>query len=129
MRAMKVLQIVNSAYRCTIEEQDDPVIWITHAMIGAGASFSVLLRGNAVNYAVIGQDASGLVIGGRVHKQSPRLDRDIGSLLGKGIAVYAVREDCEELGIGVTSLVENVMLIARGDLPQLLDAHDQVWHW
>ncbi len=126
---MKVLQIVNSAYRCTIEEQDDPVIWITHALIGAGASFSVLLRGNAVNYAVSGQDASGLVIGGRAQKQPPRLDRDIGSLLGKGVDVYAVSEDCDELGIVAVSLIESVTLIARGELPKLLDAHDQVWHW
>ncbi len=126
---MKILQVINSAYRCTIEEQDDPVVWITHAMSGAGAGFAVLLRGNAVNYAVGGQDAGGLVIGGRTQKQPPRLARDIGALLGKGIAVHAVREDCEELGLRPAALIEGVETVARADLPALFDGFDAVWNW
>ena len=31
------LHIVDGAYRATLEEQDDPVVWLCHAMRGAGA--------------------------------------------------------------------------------------------
>ena len=30
--AKKVLQVLDQAYRCTIEEQDDPVVWISHVL-------------------------------------------------------------------------------------------------
>lgn len=78
---MKVLQIVESAYRATSEEQDDTVLWLTHAMKGAGGDFTVLLRGAAVNYAVPGQDASGLTFGAWKQTEPPRLAESIAGLM------------------------------------------------
>lgn len=126
---MKALQVIESAYRCTIEEQDDPAIWITHAMKGAGADLAVLLRGNAVNYAVKGQDASGLAFGALKQSQPPRLDRDIAGLTEKGVDVYIVEEDLAERGIVASALIAGVTAVSRKRLPTIFGAHDQIWHW
>ena len=126
---MKVLQVIDTAYRCTIEEQDDPVVWITHAMKGAGGDFGVLLRGNAVNYAVRGQDATGLALGGRKQTQPPKIDEDVRKLTQKGIQVYLVQEDLAERGIEANELIEGVEAVQRAGIPRLFDQYDQVWHW
>jgi hypothetical protein len=85
---MKALNIIESAYRATIEEQDDTIVWLTHAMKAADADLAVLLRGNAVNYAVRLQDAAGLAFGDWWQTQPPRPADDIAALSARGITVY-----------------------------------------
>ena len=126
---MKALQVIQSAYRCNLEEQDDPVVWITHAMKGAGAELGVLLRGNAVNYAVTGQDASGLTLGGWSQTQPPQIERDVSALMAKGIEVFVVEEDIAERGVSAGALIDGVKSVARGGIPALFSAYDQIWHW
>ncbi len=126
---MKALNIIESAYRGTLEEQDDTIVWITHAMKGAGADLDVLLRGNAVNYAVKGQDASGLSFGDWEQKEPPRLADDISGLVGKGVDVYIVEEDLADRGLNNGGLVDGVKPISRSGIAGLLASFDQVWHW
>jgi hypothetical protein len=127
--AKKVLQIVDTAYRCTLEEQDEPAIWITRAMQGAGGEFGMLLRGSAVNYGTRGQDASGLVVGGKAQTQPPDLDHEVAKLMVKGIPVYVVEEDVAERGIEPGDLLPGVRAVARRGVAQLFDSYDEVWHW
>ena len=126
---MKALSIVESAYRATIEEQDDTIVWLNHAMKAAGADLGVLLRGNAVNYAVRGQDAAGLAFGAWRQTQPPRIADDIASLAGKGVTVYVVAEDLAERGLDARDLVPGLERVSRDGLPGLFAAHDQIWHW
>jgi sulfur relay (sulfurtransferase) DsrF/TusC family protein len=126
---MKALNIIESAYRATIEEQDDTIVWLTHAMKAAGADLAVLLQGNAVNYAVRGQDASGLAFGGWRQTQPPRIADDIASLVAKGVAVYILAEDLAQRGLEADDLVPGLERITRDALPGLFAGHDQVWHW
>ena len=125
----KILSVIERAYHGTLEEQDDSPMWMAAAVKNAGADMSVLLRGNAVNYAVNGQDASGLVIGGVPLKVPPTIDKDVQELIGKGAPVYAVEEDLNARGIDKARLVNGVQVVKQGQIAKLWDSHDAVWHW
>ena len=124
-----ILSIVERAYHGTIEEQDDTILWVSHMIKNAGAELSVLLRGNAVNYAVMGQDATGLRFGDVEMEVAPTLDTDIVNLVGAGVPTYAVREDLEERGIRREELAEGLQVIDRKEVAGLYDSHDSIWHW
>jgi intracellular sulfur oxidation DsrE/DsrF family protein len=126
---MKTLNIIETAYRATLEEQDDPVIWIIHAMKGAGAEHSVVLRANAVNYTVKAQGVPALAFGGRRQQQGPRLAEAVGGLIGKGVEVYVVSDDLTERGLQSEELIGGLKTIRKADLPALCGSYDQVWHW
>jgi sulfur relay (sulfurtransferase) DsrF/TusC family protein len=125
----KTLNILNTAYRCTIEEQDDPIVWITHNLKGIGADVDLLLRGNAVNYAVKAQDASGISLGGKAQTHPPALAQDLESLAGKGAKVLVVSDDLRERGIESADLIGGVEQVERSALAGLLDDYARVWHW
>lgn len=125
----KVLQIIDAGYRCTIEEQDEPVLWLTAVLKGAGADTAVLLRGTAVNYAVKGQNAAGLSIGGKAQTNPPRPDDDLGKLVAKGVDVYVVDDDAAERGLERNDFVAGVKSVSRAGVAKLFSSYDQIWHW
>ncbi|HEY1270108.1 MAG TPA: DsrE family protein [Candidatus Binatia bacterium] len=125
----KILNIVETAYRGTIEEQDDTVLWLTHMLKNAGADISVLLRANAVNYACKGQDASGLAFGAAKMTHPPEIDKDVEKMIEKGVSIYVVEEDARERGLNDDDLLAGLRRIKRQGIPQLIDEHEQVWHW
>ena len=126
---MKVLNIVETAYRGTLEEQDDPVVWILHAMKGAGAEHGVVLSGNAVNYAVMAQGVPPLMFGDKVHKHAPRIAEQVAGLVAKGVPVMVVRECLSARGIDEEELMDGLAMIGQAALPNVMNGYDQVWHW
>lgn len=124
-----ILQIVDTAYRATLEEQDDPVLWLTASLRGNGVTVDVLLRGNAVNYLVRDQDAHGLEFGERRQTQPPQLARDVQHLIEKGVAVYYLEDDLTRRGIRHGEIVDGPRAISERALPELLAAYHQVWSW
>ena len=128
--AKKTLNIVESAYRAVMEEQDDTILWLLAAMQGAGADHAVVLRGNAVNYAVAGQNAPGLTIGGWQQTQAPRMDNDVLDLItNRNIPVYVIEEDLAARGIERSELVPRVQLLSVKTLPQQIAEYEIVSHW
>jgi hypothetical protein len=128
--AKKTLNIVESAYRAVMEEQDDTILWLLAAMQGAGAEHTVVLRGNAVNYAVAGQGVPGLAVGEWKQTQAPKMDRDVLDLIEKRkIPVYVVAEDLADRGIAGGELVPGVQLLSRTALPGLFAEYELISHW
>ena len=128
--AKKTLNIVESAYRAVMEEQDDTILWLLAAMRGAGAEHTVVLRGNAVNYAVAGQGAPGLAIGGWKQTQAPRIDNDVIDLIKKHkIPVFIIEEDLAARGIERGELVPEVELLSSKMLPRHMAEYELVSHW
>jgi sulfur relay (sulfurtransferase) DsrF/TusC family protein len=128
--AKKTLNIVESAYRAVMEEQDDTILWLLAAMQGAGAQHSVVLRGNAVNYAVAGQGAPGLAIGGWKQTLAPRMDSDVIDLIEKRkIPVFVIEEDLVIRGIERGELVPGIQLLSSKMLPRRMAEYDIVLHW
>lgn len=126
---MRVLQIVETAYRATLEEQDDTVLWFTRAIRGAGAPADVLLIGTAVSYAVRGQDAAGLEIGAWSQRHPPAIELDLTKLLESGARVAAITEDLEERGIATESIIQGVERVSRRALNSLFGQYDRIWKW
>lgn len=126
---MNVLNVIETGYRATLEEQDDPILWLTGAMKGAGAELSVLLQGNAVNYAVSAQFVPPLAFGERRQKHAPQLADDVSALIGRGVPVYVVADDLRARGIGEDEMIAGLTRINRKDLPRLYDRFDGVWRW
>jgi sulfur relay (sulfurtransferase) DsrF/TusC family protein len=126
---MSILHILETAFRGTIEEQDDTVIWTVHAMRKAGQEASVLLQGNIVAHAARGQDASGLSFGGKTQTNPVDLAGDMEKMIAAGVPVYLVEDDASDRGLSRDDLIDGVEFIDRSAIPDLCDSHDLVWHW
>ncbi len=126
---MRALQIIEAGYRGTLEEQDDTIIWLTHAMKGIDADISVLLCGNAVNYILADQTPPMLQFGNWTQTQATDIEGDLVKLIDKDVEVYVVKEDLKSRGLINRKNIDGIKLIERNQLPSLLEQYDQLWHW
>lgn len=126
---MKVLQVVEQAFRTLTEEQDDTILWLTRSMRSAGAELSVLLAGHAASYALLTQRQPALQLGDWQQREPAEPARDIAGLLEQDVAVFVLREDLAERGLAELPVQTGVRVIGRKQLPQLYEQADQIWQW
>ena len=94
-----------------------------------GNQMTILLSEDAVNYALRGQDGTGIKIAGGTVQPGFLIETDIQSVQDSKIPVYALREDLEERGIAEGDLVKGVKLLRRNELGKFVDQFDSVWNW
>jgi intracellular sulfur oxidation DsrE/DsrF family protein len=97
-------------------------------MKNGGAEVSILLRGDAVNYAARNQDAKGLRFGARTVK-GPDMVRDIQAVIEKKIPLFVVADDLAERGIPAAQLIPGVEQIPRSGVAKLIEGHDRILTW
>lgn len=127
--AKKVLSVIDTAYRATLEEQDDTAVWFNHILRQSGADITILLTGNAVNYAVRGQQPPPLSFGTASIDFPPRLDQDLLKASDAGVKLVLLRDDADQRGIPDSALIPEAEQISRDQLADFIDGFDLVWHW
>ena len=126
----KVLSVIDNAYRAAQEEQDDAGLWFTAAVKNSGVEdVTVLLTGNAVNYAVKDHSTDPMTIGGGSVPHPFDPNGDISRMVDKGISFFLLREDAEQRGIDPSEFIGNIELISRAQLADFVGQYDSIWHW
>lgn len=126
---MKALSIVETAYRGVIEEQDDTILWLNAIFKNNGLETTLLLRANAVNYAIKNQDFSGLRFGKAVQERPTDIVGDVEKLIAKKVPVLVIKEDLSDRGLSESVLIQGVQVVSRDHVSSLIESHPFVWHW
>lgn len=124
----KILSVLSHTEYGNLEDSDIGLFASAFAPV-AGASMTVLLSDEAVNYGVRGQEGTGIEIAGGRVQPGFLIESDIKAVGEAGIPVYALEEDLAERGIARSDVLENVKLLSRRDYGKFIDQFDTVWNW
>jgi sulfur transfer complex TusBCD TusB component (DsrH family) len=126
--AKKILSVLSHTEYGNLEDSDIGLFASAFAPV-TGSQLTMLLAEDAVNYAVRGQDGTGIKIAGGTVQPGFLIETDLQSVQEAKIPVYAFKEDLEERGISPSELIKGVKLIGRGEWGKLVDQFDTVWNW
>ncbi len=124
----KILSVLSHTEYGNLEDSDIGLFASAFAPV-AGQNLTLLLREDAVNYAVRGQDGTGIKIAGTVVQPGFLIETDLKSVRQANISVHAVQEDLQERGIKTDELIDGVQLLNKKDLGKFIDQFDTVWNW
>jgi hypothetical protein len=110
-----VLQVLETTYHCGCKDKDDPAFDIGCAMRSAGTELDVLLKGEAIRYAVAARCAD------RPHRGVQLLDQ--------GARVFVIEDEAAAQGFDQSQLLRGVQTIPRSGVGRLYARYEHVWHW
>ncbi|MGA2411344.1 MAG: DsrE family protein, partial [Candidatus Binataceae bacterium] len=111
-----------------LDNQDSTAVQMAHSLNRAGTQIDLLLRGNAVNYAVrAGASMPALLASAAAAR--PALGSGLVRLVGEGVQIFAVGDDLAERGLEAPALLPGIKMVSRASLVSLPGGYDQVWQW
>lgn len=123
------LAIIERSFYGTIEKQYDENLWLAHVLKKMGDDLTLLLRGNAVLYAVSSPEPSSLDIGKISLDHLPDYNKSLQNLVKADIDVFIIAEDCCRLNIKPKDLYSEVKIASTGYMACLLETFDNIWFW
>ena len=124
----KILSVLAHTEYGNLEDSDIGLFASAFSSV-AGQPLTLLLREDAVNYAVRGQDGTGIKIAGLTIQPGFLIETDLSSLKQSNIPVYAVSEDLEERGLKQGDLIAGVQFLSKKEMGKFVDQFDTVWNW
>ena len=123
-----ILSVLSHTEYGNLEDSDIGLFASAFAPV-TGNQMTILLSEDAVNYAVRGQDGTGIRIAGGTVQPGFLIETDIRSVQASSVPVFILKEDLEERGVQTRELVEGVKLLSRRELGRFIDQFDTVWNW
>ena len=123
------LAIIERAYRGAVEEQYGHVIWYMQMHRKIRDLVDVLLRGNAIFYALREQKAQSLTIGGMDLSCLPFYELAIRDLINDGAEVYVYANDMKLFGVQSDQLVPGVRELDVNGVVAAMNNHMYICHY
>lgn len=127
--AKSSLAILERAFRGGLEEQYGHILWLSRIMKAMGAPTSVMLKGDAVCYALGAQKRQSIIVGDRRVSGISHHASGAMALIRDQVPLFVWAPDAERLGLQVGEFVDGVQLVDEADWPSLVIRHDCVWYW
>ena len=124
----KILSVLSHTEYGNLEDSDIGLFASAFAPVTSN-QMTLLLSADAVNYAVRGQDGTGIKIAGGTVQPGFLIETDLQSLQDSKIPVYAVKDDLEERGLSERDLISGVKMLRKDEFGKFVDQFDTVWNW
>lgn len=124
----KILSVLSHTEYGNLEDSDIGLFASAFAPVTSN-QMTLLLSEDAVNYAVRGQDGTGIKIAGGTVQPGFLIETDLQSLQDSRIPVYAVKDDLEERGLSERDLISGVKILRKDEFGKFVDQFDTVWNW